>query len=254
MRAFGSLGWVVGLTVAAGLLTVWPDHVAWVLLAAAALALSAPRSWGTRTRTPGTRRRAVLPLPAVLRVLAFTFPAAVVISGLVQFIAGWARQVLDAGPFLALTPIALSAALELPAFPWVDRLAHRHPPLLLAVLACPPLAVAAAGLAYFPSSVMMLAVQPLVAASFALWFVGQSRMLAGAAEPSAQATAQTLGSALSFGFGSLLAGAAGGRLAEAAGYGTLFGVLGGLALVGALSGAAALAWRRRAVAGTMSLR
>ncbi|MDX6326783.1 MAG: 1 like family, partial [Nocardioidaceae bacterium] len=98
LRAFGSLGWVVGLALAAGVLTLWPAHPDWVLLVAAATALSAPRFWGTRSRTRAGREvRAPLPLPAVLKVLVFTFPPAVVIGGLVQFTGGWARQVLAAG-------------------------------------------------------------------------------------------------------------------------------------------------------------
>lgn len=253
LRAFGSLGWVAGLGVAAAALTAWADHPAWVLLAAAVLALTAPRCWGTRTRGPRARGRTALPLRAVLGVLAFTFPSAVVVSGVVQFTAGWAREVLAAGPFLALTPIALCAALEVPAFWWVDRLAGRRSPLFLAVLACPPLALATAALAVLPSSAMMLGVQPLVAMSFALWFVGQSRMLAAAVDPGEQATAQTLGSSLSFGCASLLAGAGGGRLADAAGYGAFFGALGAVALTGTAVGTVALAWRRRTVAGGSSL-
>ena len=52
----------------------------------------------------------------------------------------------------------------------------------------------------------MLAVQPLIAVSFSLLFVGQSRLLAAAVPPDRQASAQTLGSALSNGVGGLLAG------------------------------------------------
>jgi MFS family permease len=189
----------------------------------------------------------------VLGVLAFTFPTAVVMAAVVQFTAGWAHEVLVAGPFLALTPIALSAALELPAFPWVDRMAHRYPALLLAVLAGPPLAVATAALALFPSTVVMIAVQPLVAVSFALLFVGQSRMLARSVDAGRQASAQTLGAALSTGFGGLLAGTVGGRLAQAAGYDGLFAALGVIALVGVAPGVMALARSPRPLAADLPL-
>src|SRR3954453_23702455 len=171
-------------------------------------------------------------------------------STLVQFTAGWAHSELSAGPFLALAPIALSAALELPVFPWVDRLLHTRPPLIAAVLAGPPLALATGLLALFPSSVTMLAVQPLIALSFALWFVGQSRMLALAVPPDRQASAQTLGAALSGGVGGLLAGVVGGHLADAAGYDGLFGWLVVVPLAGTAAGlVAGRRSRRRGDAG-----
>jgi MFS family permease len=174
-------------------------------------------------------------------------------STLVQFTAGWAHQELSAGPFLALAPIALSAALELPVFPWVDRLVHRRPPLLAAVLAGPPLALATALLTLAPSSVTMLAVQPLIAVSFGLWFVGQSRLLAASVPAGQQASAQTLGSALSGGAAGLLAGVVGGQLADSVGYRGLFGSLVLVTLAGSAIGAGALLRTRRrarAAAGT----
>jgi MFS family permease len=163
----------------------------------------------------------------------------------VQFTAGWAHQELSAGPFLALAPIALSAALELPVFPWVDGVAHRRTPLLVAVLAGPPLAAATVLLALFPSGVTMLAVQPLIAVSFSLWFVGQSRLLAAAVPADRQASAQTLGAALTGGVGGLLAGVIGGHVADSYGYTTLFGCLGAVALGGTVVGVAALLRGRR---------
>jgi MFS family permease len=248
VRSFGSLGWVVGLGLAATLLSLWPDHAEGVWIAAAVTAVTAPRSWGDR-RTPSgdsepdplvPTNRSRLPLRAVLGVLAVTFPTSVAMSALVQFTAGWAHQELSAGPFLALTPIALSAALELPVFPWVDRLVRTHSPLLVAVLAGPPLALATGVLAVAPSSASMIAVQPLIAVSFALWFVGQSRMLAQAVPADRQASAQTLGAALSGGVGSLLAGVVGGHLADSAGYGRLFAALVAVTVAGTGVGAVAL--------------
>lgn len=247
IRAFGSIGWVIGLVVAAAVLTAWPQHAEWVLYAAALLAITASRSWGKRTRVPNAdpagpaphrRRRGLgsLPLRPVLGVLAFTFPTSLVMSSVVQFTAGWARQTLGAGPFLALSPIALSAALELPLFPVVDRLAVRLPARALAVLAGPPLAVATAVLALAPSTVTVLLVQPLVAASFCLWFLGQSRMLAEAVPPGQQGAGQTLGAALSSGASSLLAGVGGGQVADALGYGGLFATLAGVSVAGATLG------------------
>jgi hypothetical protein len=247
VRSYGSLGWVVGLGLAATSLSLWPDHAEWVWIVAALSAVTAPRSWGEHAArsagSPADRGR--LPVAAVLRVLAVTFPTSMAMSALVQFTAGWAHQELSAGPFLALAPIALSAALELPVFPWVDRLVHARPPLVAAVLAGPPLSVATGLLALFPSSAVMLAVQPLIAVSFALWFVGQSRMLAQAVPADRQSSAQTLGAALSGGVGGLLAGVVGGQLADSAGYRVLFASLVGVTAVGTIVGLAALARARR---------
>lgn len=250
VRASGSLGWVLGLALAATVLTLWPAHSEWVWIAAAVTAVSAPASWGARDRTaegpqavPGSRPRP--PLRAVLGVLVVAFPTSMAMSVLVQFTAGWAHQQLSAGPFLALSPIALSAALELPVFPLVDRLARRLSPLLITVLAGPPLAVAVAVLALAPSSGSMLGVQPLIALSFSLMFVGQSRMLSAAVPADRQASAQTLGSALINGGGQLLAGIVGGRLADAFGYSGLFGCLVALTATGTVIGGVALLRARR---------
>jgi MFS family permease len=256
VRSFGSLGWVVGLALAATALTVWPQHAEWVLVVAALAMVTAPFSWGRREAAPaegsgsapaagGTPTGRRLPVRAVLGVLAVTFPSSLTMSTLVQFTAGWAHQELSAGPFLALAPIALSALLELPVFPLVDRLARARSPLLIAALAGPPLAVATAVLALVPSSASMLAVQPLIAISFSLLFVGQSRLLAAAVPPGLQASAQTLGSALTGGVGGLIAGVVGGRVADSLGYGGLFSCLVVLAAVGSTVGGVALLRARR---------
>jgi hypothetical protein len=248
VRSFGSLGWVVGLALAATVLTVWPEHAEWVLIAAAVAAITSPFSWGRRASEPpdttpegsGTPAPRKLPVRPVLGVLAVTFPSSVAMSTIVQFTAGWAHQELSAGPFLALAPIALAALLELPVFPLVDRLIRARTPLLVTVLAGPPLAIATAVLALFPSSASMLAVQPLIAISFSLLFVGQSRLLAAAVRADQQASAQTLGSALTGGVGGLLAGVVGGRVADTLGYGGLFSCLVALTVTGTAIGGLAL--------------
>jgi hypothetical protein len=91
-------------------------------------------------------------------------------------------------------------------------------------------------------------VQPLVAVSFCLWYVGQSRMLSESVPADRQSSAQTLGSAASSGVASLLAGVAGGQLANAVGYGGLFGALAAVSLAGSALGAVVLLRRRRAAA------
>jgi MFS transporter, PPP family, 3-phenylpropionic acid transporter len=255
VRSLGSVGWVLGLGLAATVLSLWPDHPEWAWVAAAAVALTAPRAprrqpaADERRRpeedaTPTLRR---LPLGRVLAVVGLVFPASMAMSGLVQFTAGWAHTELAAGPFLAVAPIALSAALELPVFPWVDRLVAVRSPLAVAVLAGPPLALATVLLAAWPSSLTMLGVQPLVAVSFALLFMGQSRLLAQAVPAARQGSAQTLGSALSLGCGGLIAGIVGGRLAESFGYQGLFVGLAAVALAGTALGCVAWAWSRRAL-------
>jgi predicted MFS family arabinose efflux permease len=254
VRSYGSVGWVLGLVLAATVLTLAPAHAEWVLVAAAVTAVTAPWHWGDHAPAPVAPEAPPgrgLPLREVLGVLALTFTTPLATAGLVQFTAGWAHAELSAGPFLALAPIALSAALELPAFRWVDHLARARTPLLLAVLAGPPLAVATGLLALFPSGVTVLAVQPLVAASFAFWYVGQSRMLARAVGADRQASAQTLGSALSVGCGGLLAGVVGGHVADSVGYGGLFASLAAVAAAGSAIGGVAL-WRRRSPAPSCS--
>jgi MFS family permease len=106
-------------------------------------------------------------------------------------------------------------------------------------------AVATAVLALFPSSASMLAVQPLIAIGFSLLFVGQSRLLAAAVPAGLQASAQTLGSALTGGVGGLIAGVVGGRVADSLGYGGLFSCLVVLAVVGSAVGGVALLRARR---------
>jgi len=94
----------------------------------------------------------------------------------------------------------------------------------------------------------VLAVQPLVAVSFCLWYIGQSRMLSEAVPADRQASAQTLGSAVSGGVASLLAGVAGGQLANAVGYGGLFGALAAISVAGSAVGGVVLLRRRRSSA------
>jgi hypothetical protein len=65
-------------------------------------------------------------------------------------------------------------------------------------------------------------------------------MLAQAVPADRQASAQTLGAALSGGVGSLLAGVVGGHLADSAGYGGLFASLVAVTVAGTGVGAAAL--------------
>jgi hypothetical protein len=91
-----------------------------------------------------------------------------------------------------------------------------------------------------------MAVQPLIAISFALWFVGQSRLLARSVPSDRQASAQTLGSALSGGGAGLVAGVVGGHLADSFGYGGLFAWLAAAVLAGTAVGVVALLRERRA--------
>jgi MFS family permease len=70
-------------------------------------------------------------------------------------------------------------------------------------------------------------------------------MLAASVPADRQASAQTLGSALSYGCGGLLAGTLGGRIADASGYHGLFLVLTVVSLAGMVPGVLAVTRRPR---------
>jgi predicted MFS family arabinose efflux permease len=131
-----------------------------------------------------------------------------------------------------VAPLALSAALELPAFVLVDRLAGRLSPRLLAGSAYAPFGLACLGLSLHPTRAMLFSGQPLVALSFALWFVGQSRLMAQRVDRAQLASALTLVSTLGRGVAGPLSGIVGGALASAAGYPTLFAAMAALSVLG----------------------
>jgi hypothetical protein len=206
---------------------------------AGAAALSAPVTTQNKPATPPQslpprppRQRP--PLRAVLRVLSVTFPIPVCTAVLVYFTAGWAHSDLGGGPLLAVGPLALSAALEVPAFLAVDRLARSVSPMWLCGAAFPPLALATTLLALFPNKVMIFGVQPLVAMSFALWFVGHSRLMSERVPHHNLASALTLLSTVGRGIGGPIAGIVGGVIPTAAGYPTLFLGMSVLCLFGLL--------------------
>jgi PPP family 3-phenylpropionic acid transporter len=235
-RSLGSVGWIVGLVAGGLMLTLW-DRPAFVFLLAGVAALTAPGPLqievGEATkRLPRPPLRP--PIGAVLAVLSVTSPIPLSTAALVFFTAGWAHTDLGAGPLEAVGPLAVSAALELPAFLAVDRLARRVRPLWLCGAAFPPLAAAALLLGLFPSKSVLFAVQPLVALSFALWFVGQSRLLAEKIPAARLASGMTLLSTLGRGIAGPLAGVAGGAIAAAGGYSALFFTMAGLCVFGFL--------------------
>ena len=87
---------------------------------------------------------------------------------------------------------------------------------------------------------MLFAVQPLVAMSFTLWFVGQSRLMAERVAPCQLASGLTLLSTLGRGVAGPLAGIAGGAIAAAGGYGALFSTMSLVCLLGLLGALLAL--------------
>lgn len=224
-RSLGSVGWILGLFLGGLLLTI-TGRAALVFLVAGVAALTAPtqRRPERRRELEGRARpkRALLPVGEVLYVLSITFPFTLCIATLTFFTAGWARDDLGAGPLAAVGPLAFSAALELPAFLLIDRVARRVSPGWLCTLAFPPLGLAALTLSQLPSRGVLFAVQPLVAVSFTLWFVGQSRLMAARVPVDQLASALTLLSTLGRGIAGPLAGIAGGALAAAGGYTSLF--------------------------------
>jgi MFS family permease len=98
--------------------------------------------------------------------------------------------------------------------------------------AFPLLGVAALVLGLVPTRVTVLAVQPLVAAGFAAWFVGQSRLVAERVPAHQLAYAQTLTSSAGRAAAGILAGVVGGGIAAAYGYRALFLALAALCLLG----------------------
>lgn len=234
-RSLGSVGWIVGLILGGLLLTI-SDRSVLVFLLAAVAALTTPRP----SRSPAAaadvdaalRRRPRPPVRAVLWVLSLTFPLALCMAALVYFTAGWARDDLGASPLVAVGPLALSAALELPAFALVDRLARRLSSLWLCTMAFPPLALASLTLAIVPSPGTLYGVQPLVALSFTLWFVSQSRLVAERVSAAELASGLALASTLGRGLAGPLAGIAGGTLAALGGYPALFLAMAAACVVG----------------------
>lgn len=237
-RSLGSVGWICGLGIGGALLTV-TDQTALVFLLAGVLAISAPLvpavSGPSRVEsgpTLGAPRPGRPPIRAVLGVLSLTFPVSLCMSALVFFTAGWAHSDLGAGPLLAVGPLALSALLELPAFVVVDRLSRSIAPRSLCGMAFPPLAVACLALGVAPGTAIMFGVQPLVALSLALWFVGQSRLTAERVDLRQLAIAMTLVSTLGRGLAGPLAGIGGGAIAAAGGYDALFFTMAALCALG----------------------
>jgi len=234
-RSLGSVGWVMGLGLGGALLTV-TSHAGFVFLLAGAAALTAPRPSGGPSAAEvgdgGLRTPSRPPLLAALSVLSITFPLPLCTAALIYFTAGWAREDLGAGPLVAVAPLALSAALELPAFVVVDRFARRLSARWLCALAFPFLGTAVLLLAAFPGRTALFGVQPLVAMSFTFWFVGQSRLMAERVPPYRLASALTLVSTLGRGVAGPLAGTVGGAIAAAGGYPTLFLTLAVVCLVG----------------------
>lgn len=242
-RSLGSVGWILGLAFGGVLLTVTQES-ALVFLVAGLAALTAPTPRGTRAADRGARPpRPRPPLRAVLQVLSITFPVPLCMAALIFFTAGWAREDLGAGPLLAVAPLAFSAALELPAFVAIDRFAGRLGSRWLCALAFPPLAAASLALALLPGRAMLFAVQPLVALSFTLWFVGQSRLMAELVPVDRLASGLTLLSTLGRGAAGPLAGIAGGAVAAAGGYEALFLSMAGLCSLGFVRALLA-AWSR----------
>lgn len=234
-RSGGSIGWVVGLAAGAGILSL-VDHPASVFVLAAIAAVTTP----VRPAAAGPDPR---PEPVesskrtwqvVAGILSITLPATVAIAVLVTFTAGWAHTELSAGPFMSVGPLALSAALEVPAFQLVDRVASRIRSETLAALAYPPIAVAALILSVAPGQMTLFAIQPLVATTFAFTYVAQGRLVAERSLTSLMPATQALVSASGRAIATPAAGVIGGAIAAAAGYSSLFlavcllGLLGGV--------------------------
>jgi MFS family permease len=235
-RLYGSLGWVVGVGLGASALSMITGNPGATFVVAALVAVTGPRARRAVSERAGQQAPFRPPVRAVLAVLAVTWPVAFALEPMVQLSAGWAHADLRAGPFAASAPLAIAAALELPAFPLADRLADRYSARTVALLGLPPLAVSWLVLALWPGRIALFAVQPLVALTFALWFVGQAKLLAAGVSSARLAAAQTLGSLLSLGVIGPAATVVGGLVAQQAGYRSMFVVMALIAALGCAAG------------------
>lgn len=234
VRSAGSIGWIIGLGIGGLALSIFPEGGIVLVLAAVAL-ISAPQP---RTRRPAAPASVSIagPVPwrAIVLTLSVTLPIPIATSSFVYFTAGWAGTELGVGPLLAVLPLALAAALELPAFRIADRLATRLAPLDLVLWAYPPIILSAALVALVPGLVTLILVQVVVAVGFTLWYVGQSRLLAQLAPPEQMASAQTVAANLGRGIAGPIAGLLGGLFASAFGYAGMFGAIAVIGVLGAV--------------------
>lgn len=232
VRAMGSVGWIIGL-LAGGLVLDLAGHSALVFLVAAGLMTSGPRP------EPGARVAVAsaggMPVRPVLRVMALTFPLPFCMSTFVIFTAGWVHGDLGLGAVAATSALMLSAALEVPAFLLIDRIGRRVTPTALIATAFLPLCVAWTAVTFASSLPALLAVQPLVAVSFALWFVGQASAIAERVPPERLASAQTLAAVVTQGVVRPAAGLIGGAIAAQAGFGAIFATLAVVSLLGSVA-------------------
>ena len=232
VRAMGSVGWIVGL-LAGGLVLDLAGQSALVFLVAAGLMASGPRlGEGARVAVGSAGG---VPVRPVLGVMALTFPLPFCMSIFVVFTAGWVHRDLGLGAVAATSALMLSAALEIPAFLVIDRIGRRVMPMALIAGAFLPLAAAWTTVSFARSLPALLAVQPLIAVSFALWFVGQASAIAERVPRARLASAQTLAAVVTQGFVRPAAGLIGGAIAARAGFGALFATLAAVSLIGGVS-------------------
>jgi hypothetical protein len=231
LRRWASLAWCGGLIVTAAVVTHWPAGVFVCSAAIFAVAAGAARvEAGSSERSHRGRLRRLKP---IVRLVVQVLPLSCALFTMLIFVGALVHE-RGSSPWLIALAFGLTAILEVPALGLAQRLARRLSSGRLILLAFPLAAAAYALLGAYPTVPMLIVVQPLFAAVFALWFVGQSGGIARLAESADLGVAQSLAAAATKGVAGTVAGVGGGALAATAGFSTLFFVQAALCLAGLL--------------------
>jgi len=246
LRLWGSVGFL--LAAVAGGRALDPDRAGALPLAIAALlAATTAAAWSLPAR-PDARRLPVLREAGAL-LAAPDFAVFLVISLLAQVAHAGHDLCLSlhlrdrgASDAVAGSAWAIGVVFEVGLMVFVDRLVARFSAPRLLVLALFGAAARWALIASVSSLPALLALQPLHAISFALWWLASLAFVKGRAPARALATAQGLFSA-AVGAGAVLGMLAWGVVYRRAGGVAVFGAASAIALLAAL---VASAWSRRA--------
>lgn len=227
LRRAGSVAWIGGLAAGAAVASMAPTAV---FLVATLLCLAVVPVVPRPPRADRRHTVRALALGRVARLLAHTLPIPTGLFVVLLFTGAFVHGE-GASPWGVALPLAAMAVLEIPALGMAHRLSRSWPASRLVATAFSLLASAFVLLAARPSLLVLVAVQPLLAAGFSCWFVGQSRALSLLA-PSHLAFGQTLAAVATKGVAGTLAGVGGGFLAEQAGFAALFLAQGALGVAG----------------------
>lgn len=242
LRTAGSWGWIVGLVAATAALSAGLGGGVFALGAVAAgVGLPFAALLGPAARSlsvPGS----ALPPPTINRLLPLAgilllgLPIPVATFTLMYFITGWVRTSWGSEPVIAVLPLILAAALEVPALLVADRLIRLVSPLTAIRVALFLLVLAWTGVATWPTLHMVLLVQPVVALMTACWLVGQAHAVAGSAAGATVGRDLALAAAAAKGGSAVLAGLGGGLVSQQFGIEAVFALEAALAAVALAAG------------------